>query len=917
MQSSRSRLPPNLRTNRGDIQDLNERANLIKIINSRENTLKKRKELSDEYNEIMRRLFKSQQKKKARLRAGRGSIRGSRSREIRDSERFKRGERRTEGKDEAEIIGEEIKKDSMGNLQITYRDYEKERLEKERLDRIRLQEIQLRLDEKKIDRDIELKKLEYLDVQMRQGMQFNQSLYNLNRRFDDAERNVRDLLQGAPAPSYSDAIRMGDRVSEVSSEEEERFVQDDDEVIFEDDTPTAESPRPPPPTPPATLADGTPLTSPSVPQLRSASGGFAPSDDAALQTEARIYTADLTPVKEIRQPEGKARSFKEDIEVSRQYGVTVPEDGTPERTIFDNTLVAGGGLKAVQNIDYEKEVKEYLRNQEQAILQNQVDDERLDVDDIRLQIERQAASLKIEVDKAKREELSGNLERLQRIGAGRVEGASRTIAGPVLPAILRDDPLFQEQSEETQQRITEQFAGLTPREQQEELLKVTPRPAPEFDAEFDTATIGDIVAGISEDTVIGKKKKTKVSKKERRKAEKAAAEAQRLMDAPQTSQDRLEEAEQQRNALKAPPNFLDAMDKKKEVVSNPPPKAPPVLELISDLDGLVGKYPEIKKHLAGPYEHSPIPRLPIPKKTEIMNILKDSPEDIELYNKLRAETKKRRDEKGLGSGKALVPSEPQEPQEPKETEAERKERRRLRKLKKKEAKEAAEEPAAEEPQRKVIDYKKGQKVSVFRPGKEGKKGRWTEGKVVNYNPEYSDEISVAPTSGPQELKNISVETVQNRVVPRPTDESLAEQMGHREVLKGSIGFKHPQGGEPGSYEHTTSGSGWEDYGKFAINNNTDAEWRGIPAKGRHFIIGHKALNTGLGPRGTEEFDESLKKFKADTKENSYHHADGASRAPWAMNMTKVIGPKNLENDIKAGLITLEKIENAPVEDEFE
>ena len=31
----RRRLPPTLKSNRGDIQDLNERANLIKIINSR------------------------------------------------------------------------------------------------------------------------------------------------------------------------------------------------------------------------------------------------------------------------------------------------------------------------------------------------------------------------------------------------------------------------------------------------------------------------------------------------------------------------------------------------------------------------------------------------------------------------------------------------------------------------------------------------------------------------------------------------------------------------------------------------------------------------------------------------------------------------------------------------------------------
>ena len=75
----RRRLPGNLRSNRSDIQDLNDRANLIKIINNRENALKKRKELSDEYNEIMKRLHKAQMKKKKGLARSRGGVRNSRS----------------------------------------------------------------------------------------------------------------------------------------------------------------------------------------------------------------------------------------------------------------------------------------------------------------------------------------------------------------------------------------------------------------------------------------------------------------------------------------------------------------------------------------------------------------------------------------------------------------------------------------------------------------------------------------------------------------------------------------------------------------------------------------------------------------------------------------------------------------------
>tara|TARA_R110002126_G_scaffold146267_1_gene292219 strand:- start:2528 stop:5557 length:3030 start_codon:yes stop_codon:yes gene_type:complete len=123
------RLPATLQSNRTDIKSLNDRANLIKIINNRENALKKRKELMGEYNEIMKRLHQAQMKKKAGLRRSRGGVRTSRSYEKREMERYKRGERRKEGQDEPEIIGEEVKRDAAGNIQITYRDYaEEERL---------------------------------------------------------------------------------------------------------------------------------------------------------------------------------------------------------------------------------------------------------------------------------------------------------------------------------------------------------------------------------------------------------------------------------------------------------------------------------------------------------------------------------------------------------------------------------------------------------------------------------------------------------------------------------------------------------------------------------------------------------------------------------------------------------------------
>jgi hypothetical protein len=59
----KARLPANLRSNRSDIKDLNDRASLLKIIGDRKLTLKKREELMKEYNLIMTDLYKKKKKK--------------------------------------------------------------------------------------------------------------------------------------------------------------------------------------------------------------------------------------------------------------------------------------------------------------------------------------------------------------------------------------------------------------------------------------------------------------------------------------------------------------------------------------------------------------------------------------------------------------------------------------------------------------------------------------------------------------------------------------------------------------------------------------------------------------------------------------------------------------------------------------
>ena len=421
----RRRLPSNLRSNRSDIQDLNDRANLIKIINNRENALKKRKELSDEYNEIMKRLHKAQMKKKKSLARSRGGVRNSRSWEIRRQEQFNRGERRKAGQEDSEVIGEVKTKDAEGNIQISYRDYNEEErlrladiqrnqaevlrlenrsdaqrqaeqiriderkieadiqrgLDEARLDQIRAEDIQLRFEEKARDRQdaeirhrenyalqkefrdredqfravtmqrdddnsamnrlIQGRQLDYAEARMRQGEDFMRSLLELdqrlNRRFDTAELQFKNLLQenrpvelqnlvdenrgriqpggvielpNIPSEGRSDADDIFADLERALSEGDGEFVIPTDEQEEEGGTPPQRTP--------------TLLPQPETP-------GFTPS---------RHYADDLPPNKEIRQPEGRKRSYQEDLDIISQY-LVIPKEGTPARVEFDNSLGAG------------------------------------------------------------------------------------------------------------------------------------------------------------------------------------------------------------------------------------------------------------------------------------------------------------------------------------------------------------------------------------------------------------------------------------------------------------------------------------------------------------------------------------------------------------------------------------------------
>ena len=237
----KSRLPANLQNNRRDIKDLNDRASLLKIIKKRENNVELREDLMKEYKDIMKKLFKSQQKKKGRRRAGRGGVRRSRAEERREAERFKRGERREEGEDDSKIIGEEIKKDDLGNLQITYRDVEKENAEKlrleNRLDTIRLEDRKIRKDEQdnnlafQEDRDIEnrLMQREFRDRED----DFKQFQLDMTDRGARTKRQTDRVYQDAKLNLLEQKLEQGEDVFSALQNLDNKFTNMFDAATFQ------------------------------------------------------------------------------------------------------------------------------------------------------------------------------------------------------------------------------------------------------------------------------------------------------------------------------------------------------------------------------------------------------------------------------------------------------------------------------------------------------------------------------------------------------------------------------------------------------------------------------------------------------------------------------------------------------------
>ena len=131
--TDKRRLPVNMRVDRTLI-DLNSRANLLKIINSRDEQLKRRKELSGEYTEIMKKLLSQQNKKKTARARSRGGLRKSRSQTIRETQAYNRGQQRRPGEEEPRTIGENIRRTAEGQLLITYGNEQEDRQYKQLLE---------------------------------------------------------------------------------------------------------------------------------------------------------------------------------------------------------------------------------------------------------------------------------------------------------------------------------------------------------------------------------------------------------------------------------------------------------------------------------------------------------------------------------------------------------------------------------------------------------------------------------------------------------------------------------------------------------------------------------------------------------------------------------------------------------------
>ena len=111
--SSLRRTPVNLRVDRRSIKELNDRQHLQTLLQSKEYQFLQQADLKKQYNELLKRLFKQRETKKKAWARGRGGLRVSRAKNIRDKQVFERGERRSDKEEEVKVVGEDTRSEML------------------------------------------------------------------------------------------------------------------------------------------------------------------------------------------------------------------------------------------------------------------------------------------------------------------------------------------------------------------------------------------------------------------------------------------------------------------------------------------------------------------------------------------------------------------------------------------------------------------------------------------------------------------------------------------------------------------------------------------------------------------------------------------------------------------------------------
>ena len=127
--------------------------------------------------------------------------------------------------------------------------------------------------------------------------------------------------------------------------------------------------------------------------------------------------------------------------------------------------------------------------------------------------------------------------------------------------------------------------------------------------------------------------------------------------------------------------------------------------------------------------------------------------------------------------------------------------------------------------------------------------KWTPATIADYKSDDAGETQLAVLMGDK-----TIDTVSENVIPTPTQAEKTRQSQLREELKSGI-WK-----DKSISKKDSGGSAfWEDRDKYLIHNQTDKEFKGIPARGKSVLNYHKEHNLALesGILRLEKYEEKL------------------------------------------------------------